>query len=494
MIKNIKSNFKTINKQLSQSVYFKWFNNHRTLIIFCTFLALFLTFLTYPGIMYSDSYERVRVTTDLKVNLKQLVLGQDVSHSIPSWLTITPSFFILFFKTISGNIAFYTFFQCFFFLLAVYVFSDLVAPKRYRTLNKIILTFIPVTLGFGVFYEPGVGSVTAILIILTVVWKWQLFKTKLDKIITVLVLTFVSFICFGYRANAITIFPVLLMTVLIIEKDILKRLILMSSIVFGLLLTVIIPKLLRIDTMSSYAASFIWETVSVIQQLPSDKQIKYQTYLDDIFGKGITQRAVKNNVLFEQSSSVNPILWGKPFTTTDISNKNNGRRVLVKYFNIIKQEPATYFKVKKEFVFRTLGINRLIDVKGYIYNQSNRMKLLNFSDSPQRKIFIDFVQAFMMASWITRAPWLVFIMALGLILIRRFVLHKEPKVSLNIYELSFMVAVFYYGAFLLNTQAFEFRYFFPSWLILVLIIIPILIEIAVNRKTIALELAKIFSR
>lgn len=355
-IAKIKLTFNKFKETMRKSIYLQWVKNHQGLIIFCAFLAGFLTFLTYPGVMYSDSYARISTTSELSQNVRHYVKGKQDLKPIKSWLTVTPSFFILFFKELSGNIALYTFTQCFFFLLLVYVFSDLVSPKKYRILNRTVLTIIPVILGFGVFYEPGVGTVTAILAIIGLLWHWNKFEIKFDKIITILLLALLSFVCFGYRTNSLTIVPVLFGMILWRERALLKRIILSLSIISGILLTIIVPKALNVDTMSSYVASFIWEMVSVIQNLPDEKKTKYVNYLDDIFGENTTQEAVKNNTFYQEKSSINPIIWGHPFAVSDISNKNNTNKALIKYWELIKKEPATFLKIKKKNLF----IERLV--------------------------------------------------------------------------------------------------------------------------------------
>lgn len=87
--------------------------------------------------------------------------------------------------------------------------------------------------------------------------------------------------------------------------------------------------------------------VSVIQNLPDEKKTKYVNYLDDIFGENTTQEAVKNNTFYQEKSSINPIIWGHPFAVSDISNKNNTNKALIKYWELIKKEPATFLKIKK---------------------------------------------------------------------------------------------------------------------------------------------------
>lgn len=60
--------------------------------------------------------------------------------------------------------------------------------------------------------------------------------------------------------------------------------------------------------------------------------------------------------------------------------------------------------------------------------------------------------------------------------------YKGKKSEINLYEASYGVSVFYYGAYLLNTQAFEFRYLFPSWILLFGILIGLTSQLLFNKK------------
>ena len=78
-------------------------------------------------------------------------------------------------------------------------------------------------------------------------------------------------------------------------------------------------------------------------------------------------------------------------------------------------------------------------------------------------------------------PWILFLLALVLILTKRFLL-KEVHERITLAEGSYLVAVFYYAAYLIDTQSFEFRYFFPSWLILFVIICSLIGDLLFRTK------------
>lgn len=174
---------------------------------------------------------------------------------------------------------------------------------------------------FGVYYEASIGCVTAIIVILLLIWKWRLLQSRFDKVISVFLLVFSSFICFGYRANAFSILPALFIVVWLREKKFFVRTAIICSIFLGFVCSSFIPKALNINTMSSYAAGFAWEIVSTIQSMDAENKEKYNNYLDDIFGEGATAKAVKNSSYNEQGSSINSRF-----------NDSHQREVYVNYF------------------------------------------------------------------------------------------------------------------------------------------------------------------
>ncbi len=101
---------------LKQSVYTKWIIKQRTNLFISMSISIFLTILTYPGILYSDSYGRIAMSENVKTSIYAFLHGEIENYPTGSWLTVTPSFFIMLSKVIVGSIVLYTFVQCLSFL------------------------------------------------------------------------------------------------------------------------------------------------------------------------------------------------------------------------------------------------------------------------------------------------------------------------------------------------------------------------------------------
>ena len=216
-----------------------------------------------------------------------------------------------------------------------------------------------------------------------------------------------------------------------------------------------------------------------LQTMDSEKQAEYADYLDDIFGSGSTQQAIDNSHYIEQNAHINNMLAGS-INASAISEPGNPKRILKKYVGLIKREPQVYIKTKWDFVSHMLGIGKSLTIYGYEYNLLDSMGQFGFNDSVPRKTYVNYFNAFMLYMKVFRMPWVMFLTALVLIAVYRIKICGIGS-ELNIYEATYFIALFYYGAYLVNTQSFEFRYYFPSWLLLFLIIISLLADILFER-------------
>ena len=292
-----------IKKQITQSIYIKWFQKAKTSILISMFLAAFLTILTYPGILYSDSYNRITLTDHVDMALHAFAQGQADLTRWGCWLTVLPSFFIMLCRRCTGGIALYTFLQCFCFLTVLCSFTARLNQRKHPVWNRICIFLSPVVAAYGVYYEAGIGCVTAIMVILVLLWKWEQMETRLDKGISTVLLLLAAFVCFGYRANAFSVLPVFVVLALAKGKGLRKKILPAATVTIGFGLTVLIPAMFHINTMSSSMAAYAWETITTIQMMDAQTQDKYADYLDDLFGAGATAEALRCSDISEDDTT-----------------------------------------------------------------------------------------------------------------------------------------------------------------------------------------------
>ncbi|MBR1391642.1 MAG: hypothetical protein IJ567_09440 [Lachnospiraceae bacterium] len=492
MLKNIQKKGTQILSNVRSSSYLKWIRNNRGNLFGCTLISIFLSILSYPGIIYSDSYGRIEFTSSIKMSLHAFFTGNADLTETSFWLTVTPSFFMLLSKEIAGSILLYTFVQCLALFFVTFAFADKLNSHRYTKWNTFGIILSPVMWAFGVYYEASVGCITAIMVVLLLLWKWGELDSSFDKILTIILMVFSSFVCFGYRANAFSIIPVLIIIIILKEKRLLSRIILVLAIGIGFLSASFLPKMLHINTMSSYAAGFAWEIVSTIQTMHKDTQTKYIDYMDDIFGDGATAVAVHKNSYDEQGSSINS-MFESPVNSESISSPGNPEKIIKKYLKLAYEEPMYFMNMKYELVSHSLGIGKPVNMFEYDYNRWDRMNEFGFNDSHPRKVYVNYFLSYMQFMKVFRMPWLFYVLCLTLIIVYRL-FFVGMKSSINLYEATYGVAVFYYGAYILNTQSFEFRYYFPSWLLMFLIIIALSSEMLLmkSKKKILLSFVVVF--
>ena len=465
---------------LTQSAYAKWFARNRNYLLISVFISIICTLITYPGVLYSDSYSRTYYADSLRMTLHAFLTGNAQAYPTGSWITVTPSFFILLSKTIVGSIVLFTITQSLALWFFSFVFTEQLNKQNHKIRIALCIIVSPVMWAFGVFYEAGVGSAISILMILLLIWKWGSLRSRFDKTVSIILLFISSFICFGFRANAVSILPALIIIALVKEKKFLVRYALIVPVLLGCVLSWKIPAMLNIYTMPSYAAGFAWETVSTIQTMEPEKREEYIDYLDDIFGDGATASAVNESQYDDQYANINQ-LFNSPVNTDTLSGEGVSGRVIKKYAVLAFNEPAAFLKTKLEFILHTMGIGKTVNMFEYDYNRWDNMDNYGYNNSYNRQVFVDYFNAYMQSVVILRMPWIWYLAALIIILVYRF--RSQGKNSpLNLYEASYIVSVFYYGAYLLNTQSFEFRYFFPSWLLLFLIILSLTDKLFVKSR------------
>ena len=449
------------------SAYITFLKKRKTMILVSLFIAVFLTILTYPGILYSDSYSRIGYAQNFRLWIHNLFEGNTSLVQDGVWLTLEPSFFIYLSLRLTGNISMYTFMQCFLCYFTAFVLAGELSRHNYRIIyGGILLT--PVFAAYSVYYEAGVGCAIAIVWILILIWKWDRLKNKLDQVISCILLVVFSFIAFGYRANAFTIIPIICIITFWKYRIKIKSIVITCCMFIGFLLVTALPLVLHIDTMSSYAAGFVWEIVSTIQNMDEVKKESYLTYLDDIFGEGTTRNAVDINTSTEQAEwNICPLLGA---VNVGMLSEQETKNVINKYISIAKEEPRDFIKTKSYFTAGTLGITEPLKMVEYDYDRWGGMSEYGFNDCVQRKSFVDFFLSYMEFMKLFRSPWIMYLLAAGCLISERIRAKMELK-NITLQEAMFLTSVFYYGAFILNNQSFEFRYFFPSWLLLFFVII-----------------------
>lgn len=137
------------------------FKESRCIAFFALILALMCTFISYPGIWYSDSYSRVDFANVIIRDIGLLATGRGSIEPSKSWLTVIPSFFMAISKFFTGNVLAYTFAQSFAFLFVTFLLIRKL-NNNCKILQYLLFGLCPLIVCVSVYYEAGIGCVTGI--------------------------------------------------------------------------------------------------------------------------------------------------------------------------------------------------------------------------------------------------------------------------------------------------------------------------------------------
>lgn len=436
-------------------------------------MAIFCVLISYPGIFYSDSYARVETADKIRGAVSMLLAGQRDAIEIRSWITVIPSCLMAVCKMVTGNIASYTFLQAFAFFVISFLFIKRIGNSC-KVLQYILFAINPLFYSEAIYYEAGVGCVVGMVMMVLILLSKDEEKTNPDRVIEILLLIAASFVTFGYRANAFTILPVLFVYIFVKNQQMVKKLWTIAAIVLGFILVLAVPKVLNIDTMSSSMAGFVWEILTTIDNMEPEKKEEYIDYLDEFGEEGITERAVEANL----EIIVSGFLEYSDLNIYALSKEGKAELALEKYVEFFMREPGALIETKWKNAMRTLGITNELSYHEYEYNCAERMGAYGFNDSIERLEFYRQYYAMIktLGDYILH-PWIVFLVSIVLVVIEWL----RNAVNKKAYVFLLLLAVFYYAAYLLNTQSFELRYFYPAlyvmWLMDLAIIVDILCKV-----------------
>lgn len=420
------------------------------LLAFSLLLGGLLTFVTYPGIWYSDSIQRAKIAA-------QLVTEEDLSQ-IGSFLSLLPQLLIGACLRWTGSYACYTWLQASAFYAVAFGAICWFFQGKTALILGLVFTGCPLFFGYAVYWETGTVT-AACLLFLAVITDSTCSRDRplWGKIVGILLLFIGSFLAVGYRLNTATAIAGFCVWELVraIRHHIARKehLAQMAALVLGTVLAMQVPQMVGVQPINNGIVGPMWETACMLNRIGPGQG--YDTYLDDLIGEGNTRKIfavteVPEESMYNFSDAMD--YWSLPWSPA------KSRQFAARYMELIRREPETFFRVKWEMVKHTLGELPFLE---YEYNRDDQMGAYQFSDTPQRQAFFDTVTEFVQAWHWGRTPWKVFLT--GALLLAVGFWWKTPVLVPA--RLIFLAAC-YEGAFFLTTQSHEFRYWFPALVLL----------------------------
>lgn len=435
-------------------------------------LALLCTLISYPGIWYSDSYVRVATSGAVLHAMVNTLKGMRMPVDTNNAFTIIPSFFMALSRGLTGHVALYTFGQAFAFFAVTFLLIRELNPAH-RRLQSVLFACCPLIYGMSVYYEAGIGCLTGMAALMLLFWHAGDEKSRGDRILEGLLVAFSSFVCFGYRTNALTILPVLGFALFRCDLRKVRKALFALALLMGLLMTRAVPWIFDLHSQTTASVGIVWEMLTAIQRMPEEEREEYRDYLDEIGGEGATQAALEESNEYTAGS----FMWGDHLGTGQLSAPGATMTAVRKYLQLMVEKPGIWWGVKWDVMMRSLGIQGLLDDSEYSYDRWDRMAEFGMNDSSQRKAFFDSVIATIRGLGpYTQHPWLTFLISVLLAAAEHF--RKGALRRKNALVLA--MAAFYYLAYLLDTPAYDFRYFYPSLYLLMTLDAVILLNGAGN--------------
>lgn len=248
------------------------------------------------------------------------------------------------------------------------------------------------------------------------------------------------------------------------------------TVIFSIILGCWIPKLMVPNDSNAASLGMVWELVS-LEKSTSDRKL---------FSKLSEFGDVPEAVRRWRPDYLNNIVWddNPPFSVWNISKPLTAKKISGVYIESMLDMPWAFLKNKSEFVSRTLGISSpLITSARGVHGVDEHTLPYGAMATPvqvsDRAVFVKFTDSIGM---LTLRPWAMIVL-FGILLI----CGRAVKLDVRPFIAVYLVGIFYYLSFCLNTQAMEFRYYAPSFFLFFIGSLSLLCTI-IARVIIGLEI------
>ena len=310
-----------------KSLLFECFQKRRasSIAILLVLGAALLTF--WPGILMSDTSSRWAAVLTLKGVLH-------LPWSLDQWLAPTMTIFMLPFG-LTDTIPFFTAMQAAYLALAALVWISLTSSKHPLWIP--LLFALPNVFLYTAFVVPDVWTLASLIITIAILKSG---KQPLGGL-SLLLFFLSSLVLFGFRQNALILFPFI--AVLVIKRVSEARwerhllLALMASAVF---LIATAPQHLGFGARTSSAAAPAWELVGMLRvanelNMPVSPSVT-------LIGIADTRAAIKAHSFV----TVDPLLWGDDAPVPSGTILDHSDQLKSRWFSAIRHYPALYARMK----------------------------------------------------------------------------------------------------------------------------------------------------
>lgn len=305
-------------------------------VLLIILLALIVTFFIYPFIATADGIARINIAIGNKdFSLLPPLQSQLFKYSID----------------ITGGMGLYTVIQVIVFYLSVLLgYVLLLKSMSFNLIFALALTTICIPI-FLVF--PTILTDSALVFSCLVFVEYLIMKVSASEsvVLNFLIYIGVLFFLFGMRFNAIIVAPVILILIYFYAPTfkILGITGMLISICFVWLLNDMVRQKSRPE-----ALSLAWEIIGVAHEVDDDDKLrKILNFCGD------TDVAISRY----HTKFLNPIFWDQnpPLPVNCIVSIEGSQKVKIAYFNVLREYPFQWIKVKLDFWLGTYGISQPLE-------------------------------------------------------------------------------------------------------------------------------------
>lgn len=438
---------------------------------FSFLLAVLATLQCYPFIGLADVFFRWNLALEICRN------GKIVSDTLLS--PIIP-YIKAFTFLITKSFGLYTIIQSslFYFMIGILV-KLFIGEKKVEishicinlwNLIALVLCIFPTVYVFPLLLTDS-ALIFILLAALIFIHTYKNLNIKIEFILVIIIVFFTVSI----RINSLVLFTILMSYNLIIflrtamyENTTLsadigkrnkKRLFITAAIIIGCASGVFVPYLISPVSHNASTLGMVWELTGMMKNGDKDVYMELSAYGD-----------VDKEIERFGEPYLNSIVWDNepPFSATTIS-KDYAKEITRIYIRSFIRSPVVFLRNKWIWVKGSLGIppNILVTSQRGVHYVDNISKVYGAMDSDlQNNLRLLYFKTTDKLWFLTLSPFMCSLICFVLI-----VFSKILNLNIRVMIFSWGIGVCYYVSFLINTQAFEYRYYAPTFYILFLIII-----------------------
>lgn len=415
-------------------------------------LSVAVVFAQYPGyLLWGDSFVRWEFAKAITENGVGFNYG---NAGFQNWHSTFPTILMAAALKASGYIGFFSFAQCFLLLGALYLACRQVVEPTVSMVVTFLFLLFPVNLIFLVMHMPDALLPVFALLLAATLSTRQLRKNPDNWFLYYSIVYLLFFICVWVRPNfAVAGIVVAYFAAARWRFKFANFVVMMAC---SVLMMGAWDRTLNVTIFDVSSVAMASEITGISKATNGEFCANCLDFVGD------TQNARAHY----QVDDVNPLLWdgdagGLP--SYKVGLKQNAKEIRSLWISAIYNNPAEYLNLKVEQITKLLGVGR-----GVKFMFSMRPIDVERTESvcgcrvAEGYYLITTMAkgAFSALRFFTERPYVQFIVGLAALLLLR------GTKAFALVLCCFSLAVAYYASFFIQMQRVEFRYFYPSWVLL----------------------------